>query len=129
MLSGPDKGRVTEVGSPEVAHETLAGLAVRGREWKLDLSKATPEEIFLWKGADLHARIYGAVSHKRPVVFEGVRYVPSLQLFGAALVGHIEKAIADRGCAVRIASDNQEGLVVKVLPLKPLPVLVGGASA
>ncbi len=80
-----------------------------GWAWEIDFSQATRDEAIAWGRADLAVRAYRAVRNGRPVIFLGVEYtsVGELQVF--------EDAIVNSGYSIKVASDDQNGLVVDIV--------------
>lgn len=108
-IGGPFDGKVRVVPEGLKPLELLVEMSHNGWGWEIDYSKASQEEVIAWGGADLMQRAVRAVENGRTVTFLGTEYskIEELQDF--------EDAIVYSGYMVRVAKDDDEGVVVDII--------------
>lgn len=109
-LTGPHARKVRDATGFPNPLELLREFAEHDWKWKIDWSRATPEESFQWGVADLASRIMAALLHGRTVWFRDVAYRVSTPADIESVAGEVEDAIAGSGYVVVVETDDDHGV-------------------
>ena len=113
-LTGPYAGKVREVPEGFDPMPLLREFASHDWKWRVDFSRATERETFLWARADMVARIMSALVHGRTVTFNSVTYRADAPNDIAHVAGEVEDVIANSGYMVHVERDDDEEVVIGI---------------
>jgi len=112
LLSGPLAGRTREMPAEINPNRFFGSLIEHKYKWRVDYSRATEKETFLWFRAELAARIVRALLEGRPVKFLDrewqVEKIDDLR----RIAQEVEDFISSSGRLITIQADDESGLII-----------------
>lgn len=119
LLDGPYAGQSRRVSLQNNPMELLKSAMLHNWKWKLDFSKATEEEVFLFGRADFIIRIIRALFGGKKIKFLDYEFQilsshseeEAIEIAQAA-----EDAIVEGGYYVYIANENENEIVIGIGP-------------